>query len=1016
MDKLSVIIPVYNTEKYLTRCIESLINQTYKNTEYIFVNDCSPGNAEEIIKKYQLEDSRIKYVTYGKNRGLFRARIAGAEVATGDYIAFMDSDDYATLDFYNSLMTCAKEKNVEIAIGKTIFKRMDDSEYIRNLHDECFIFDKIQGEDVRRKYFEQKGLCFSWHTVWNKIYKKELWDKCFPYYKRIDTHLIMTEDIAFSSILFYFAESMAAVENDGYYYCENENASTNANKTTLKRFTKNMQDIKRVFEFVNEFLDQVGAEDYIKKCFLETKKYYARMWQELADNTFTGSDLENADKIMEDFIPKFKEHTNEDFHFFASISTKWNSGLEGIKETIIKSKSKYISFDIFDTLIMRYIYRPEDAFLLLNKKFEEIYKTNISFDKLRIEAERECRRRFGISNPNYQDVNISEIYDCLADYFKIPSKIAKIMEEEERNIEIKLCHRRKSAMELFNVALASDKEVILVSDMYLDEGTIKKILDNAGYKGYKKLYLSSTLRLTKASGDIFKAVIKDLSIKPEDILHIGDTWVNDIVKPKSLGINTIFFPKAIEVFENKIKGVNTNMCHNIAQAVSGVICNSGAFADSLGYRCMLALASGYYFDNPYRSFNEDSDFNADPYFIGYYSLGMHLVALSKWICENSKGYDNIYFMARDGYLPMLAYNLYKDSSDCKANYIYTSRRLLLPLMIVSKEDLYDLPIEFRNHTPATILDLLSFCCNKTKINTLPFELNSVFNSQESYYKFIGYFIENLYDEKLHQEEIKKCEKYYSSLAKGKNISFDMGYSGRIQTAVSRACGKGIDALFVHRDAKRSTDMERKGNYKIKCFYDFYPYMSGLIREHILSDSSPSCIGLDENAKPIFDSTEKIYQDFFVVSKIQEGALEFVKDFKNIFGEYTDYISIKPFEVSMVFEGYLKCGKDIDRCIFKASYFEDLVYGSKDNINIYEFIKSYLMTLPVNEGAKSTITKRDMLEEVVSSHNRVSRALAYIVFDPQLFKLYVIDILNRKPRVLRTLVKIKHIIFGRPERK
>ena len=69
----------------------------------------------------------------------------------------------------------------------------------------------------------------------------------------------MTEDIAFSSLLFYNAKSVATVENDGYFYCENEGASTNAAKTTLKSFTKNMSDIKRVFDFVNEYFDEVGV-------------------------------------------------------------------------------------------------------------------------------------------------------------------------------------------------------------------------------------------------------------------------------------------------------------------------------------------------------------------------------------------------------------------------------------------------------------------------------------------------------------------------------------------------------------------------------------------------------------------------------------------------------------------------------------------------------------------------------------------------------------------------------------
>ena len=161
-----------------------------------------------------------------------------------------------------------------------------------------------------------------------------------------------------------------------------------------------------------------------------------------------------------------------------------------------------------------------------------------------------------------------------------------------------------------------------------------------------------------------------------------------------------------------------------------------------------------------------------------------------------------------------------------------------------------------------------------------------------------------------------------------------------------------------------------------------------------------------NAKSLLNNADLI---------TKEGK-KLLKDFKDIFGEYFDYIDLKPYEASMVFEGYLRCGKDIDRQIFKASYFEDLVYGSKDNINIYEFIKNYLMTLPINEGAKNAVTKRDMLETVVAGHSRIVRAIAYIIFDSELFKLYIIDILNRKPKVLRTLVKIKHMLFGMPKDK
>ena len=102
--KISLVIPVYGTEKYLERCINSVINQIYYNIEIIVVNDCSPGNAKEIIEGFQKKDLRIKYIEHDKNQGLFQARITGAKEATGDYIAFLDSDDYIAFDFYYSLV------------------------------------------------------------------------------------------------------------------------------------------------------------------------------------------------------------------------------------------------------------------------------------------------------------------------------------------------------------------------------------------------------------------------------------------------------------------------------------------------------------------------------------------------------------------------------------------------------------------------------------------------------------------------------------------------------------------------------------------------------------------------------------------------------------------------------------------------------------------------------------------------------------------------------------------------
>lgn len=117
MPKVSVIIPVYNTEKYLEKCLESVCNQTLSDIEIICINDCSTDNSLEILNRYAADDERIKIINFPENRGAAAARNAGIDVATGEYIGFVDSDDYPDLDFYEKLHNRAKETGADVAKG-----------------------------------------------------------------------------------------------------------------------------------------------------------------------------------------------------------------------------------------------------------------------------------------------------------------------------------------------------------------------------------------------------------------------------------------------------------------------------------------------------------------------------------------------------------------------------------------------------------------------------------------------------------------------------------------------------------------------------------------------------------------------------------------------------------------------------------------------------------------------------------------------------------------------------------
>ena len=117
--KISVIIPIYNVEKYLSRCLESVINQTYKNLEIILVNDGSTDNSSKIIQQYY--DPRIKIINK-INGGLSSARNAGLKICTGDYITFVDSDDWIELDMIEFMTKQVCNTNCDLVVIKEIIK------------------------------------------------------------------------------------------------------------------------------------------------------------------------------------------------------------------------------------------------------------------------------------------------------------------------------------------------------------------------------------------------------------------------------------------------------------------------------------------------------------------------------------------------------------------------------------------------------------------------------------------------------------------------------------------------------------------------------------------------------------------------------------------------------------------------------------------------------------------------------------------------------------------------------
>ena len=169
MDLISVIVPVYNIERYVERCLKSIIKQTYENVEIILVDDGSKDKSGEICDRYAEENKRIK-VIHQKNQGLSAARNKGIEIATGKYIAFIDGDDYIHKQFIEILYRELIDKNADIV--SCDFERVDENRTVEDGSILKYDYLTFTGEEA----FKARWTIYV--MAWNKLYRKELFDTC----------------------------------------------------------------------------------------------------------------------------------------------------------------------------------------------------------------------------------------------------------------------------------------------------------------------------------------------------------------------------------------------------------------------------------------------------------------------------------------------------------------------------------------------------------------------------------------------------------------------------------------------------------------------------------------------------------------------------------------------------------------------------------------------------------------------------------------------------------------------
>lgn len=229
MEKVTVVLPIYNVEKYLDRCINTIVNQTYKNLEIILVDDGSPDNCPFLCDNWEKKDKRVK-VIHKKNAGLGYARNSGLEIASGNYICFFDSDDYIALDAIEKMMKCAKEHNADIVtfgfanvnsngdVISTRIPHVQKSEFKNKEVINSFLPDLISSNPPKS---DNSNLMMS---AWASFYKTSLLKE--NNWKFVSEREIISEDVYSLLELYKYVRCVAVLEEALYYYCENGTSLT----------------------------------------------------------------------------------------------------------------------------------------------------------------------------------------------------------------------------------------------------------------------------------------------------------------------------------------------------------------------------------------------------------------------------------------------------------------------------------------------------------------------------------------------------------------------------------------------------------------------------------------------------------------------------------------------------------------------------------------------------------------------------------------------------------------------
>jgi len=600
--------------------------------------------------------------------------------------------------------------------------------------------------------------------------------------------------------------------------------------------------------------------------------------------------------------------------------------------------AQIVSFDVFDTVVLRNVLEPADIFYIVRKQYEQ-NNPALNFDL----KEQRLRAETGLRHKLQTEITLDGLYDELVLITGIDSEVANRLKQLEIKAELDFCVQNPYMYEIYCYAIETGKRIVFNSDMYLPQGLVEEILHKNGYTKYEKLYLSSETFKTKHSGESFDLMAEDLKVKPSKILHIGDNQGADILKAGSKGLKTYYYPKCKDYIKHKLpEEQKLYEKYEPDESVFKALCLNKTAC---------------------RRDNNNFWFN-----LGYKTMGPAVYNFIQAIIDftTEKDIKKILFASRDGYIMKKAYDIFLSFVEPgsphndnyaknlpEALYFYTSRRLFHLPALVDCENIY----ENRFFTDcvnkmkfSTLNDFVEyFCIDKSVCESALFRQN--FSMEQDFDKNK---LKKLL-EIVHLEIIKNAKREKEMLLgyfrqEGifdypKLAWIDIGWQGRVQASFENVLSGVEKAPEIYgyyfglmENAKVMKEKMNLYGHFLDCEKnELYRLLANSpVIEFLFSAPHGSVVGLKQkNGKYVPVCNKDDYREKAdIISSIHEGCLEFIRDFLEIKQNYT-FVNIQK-EAAISY---------LQRLLGKPSYKEAVNIGNIGFIDGHDGTISYLAKPP-----------------------------------------------------------------------